>query len=118
MVVWIYLRHYINLKIIWSLLTEFRTVGPFIVDWENGQYKFWLSQYITTGLLSSLQALNLFWLFHIVRIAYRFMKDTTLEDDRSDDEDDLEEPAPIAPALSPKTNGHAVNGSALNGAKR
>jgi acyl-CoA-dependent ceramide synthase len=90
MCAWIYLRHYINLKIIWSLFTEFRTVGPFELNWETEQYKCLLSQVITTSLLASLQALNLFWLFFIVRIAYRFVVDKTADDDRSDD--DEEEP--------------------------
>ncbi|OAA32056.1 Longevity assurance, LAG1/LAC1 [Moelleriella libera RCEF 2490] len=114
MCVWIYLRHYINLKIIWSLFTEFRTVGPFELNWETEQYKSWISQYITTGLLASLQALNLFWLFYIVRIAYRFIRDSTADDDRSDDEEDLDESSetikPEVPTL--ELNGKAVvNGS-------
>lgn len=87
MCVWIYLRHVINLRIIWSLFTEFRTVGPFELNWVTQQYKCWISQYITAALLSSLQALNLFWLFYIVRIAYRFLRDSTAEDDRSEDEE-------------------------------
>lgn len=82
------MRHYINLKIIWSLFTEFRTVGPFELNWETQQYKCWISQYITTALLASLQALNLFWLFYILRIAFRFIRDKEATDDRSDDEDD------------------------------
>ncbi|KGQ08688.1 Sphingosine N-acyltransferase lac1 [Beauveria bassiana D1-5] len=86
--VWIYLRHYINLKIIVSMFTEFRTVGPFELNWETQQYKCWISQYITTALLTSLQALNLFWLFYILRIAYRFVRDSNATDDRSDDEEE------------------------------
>ncbi|KAK2593338.1 sphingosine N-acyltransferase lag1 [Conoideocrella luteorostrata] len=112
--VWIYMRHIINLKIIWSLFTEFRTVGPFELNWETEQYKCWISQYITTGLLASLQALNLFWLFYIIRIAYRFVRDSTADDDRSDDEDDGEQSEPVhekkgVPVL--EVNGKAVNGS-------
>src|SRR4051794_17258420 len=53
---WIYLRHFLNLKILWAVLTEFRTVGPFELNWETQQYKCWISQYITFGLLASLQA--------------------------------------------------------------
>nr|UWK20524.1 longevity assurance factor/sphinganine N acyl transferase subunit 1 [Trichoderma rhododendri] len=92
--VWVYMRHVINLKIIWSLFTEFRTIGPFELNWETQQYKCSLSQYITTALLSSLQALNLFWLFYIFRIAFRFIRDKEATDDRSDDEDDEEEEKP------------------------
>ncbi|KAM0254851.1 hypothetical protein ACHAQJ_006392 [Trichoderma viride] len=99
--VWIYMRHYINLKIIWSLFTEFRTVGPFELNWETQQYKCWISQYITTALLASLQALNLFWLFYILRIAIRFIRDKEATDDRSDEEDDEEEEKPV----SSKQNG-------------
>ncbi|PTB67870.1 longevity assurance proteins LAG1/LAC1 [Trichoderma citrinoviride] len=92
--VWIYMRHYINLRIIWSLFTEFRTVGPFELNWETQQYKCWISQYITSALLASLQALNLFWLFYILRIAYRFIRDKEATDDRSEDEDDEETEKP------------------------
>lgn len=105
--VWIYLRHYINIKIIISLLTEFRTVGPFELNWETQQYKCWISQYITTALLTSLQALNLFWLFYIIRIAYRFVRDSNATDDRSDDEEEETE-KPSVPVL--KVNGHKPNG--------
>lgn len=115
--VWIYLRHVVNLRILWSLFTEFRTVGPFELDWATEQYKCWISQYITTALLASLQALNLFWLFYIIRIAYRFVRDSTADDDRSEDEDDADavaaaaadEPAKPVPTL--EINGKAVNGN-------
>lgn len=107
--VWIYLRHYINIKIIISLLTEFRTVGPFELNWETQQYKCSLSQYITTALLTSLQALNLFWLFYILRIAYRFVRDSNATDDRSDDEEEettsKKQPVPVL-----KINGQKPNG--------
>lgn len=86
--VWVYLRHYLNLKILWSLLTEFRTVGPFELNWETQQYKCWISQYITFGLLSSLQAVNLFWLYLIIRIAKNYVFNSVRRDDRSDDEEE------------------------------
>ncbi|KAK3996044.1 TLC domain-containing protein [Cladorrhinum sp. PSN332] len=85
MCVWIYLRHYLNLRILYSLFTEFKTVGPYVMDWEGGQYKCTLSFVITTGLLSCLQALNLFWLFFILRIAYRFALAGNAVDDRSEE---------------------------------
>ena len=89
--VWIYLRHYINLHILWATLTEFRTVGPYELDWEMQQYKCWISQVITFVLLASLQAVNLFWLFLIVRIAKNYVFNTNLADERSEDEDSDEE---------------------------
>lgn len=119
MCVWIYLRHYLNLGIIYSLFTEFRTVGPFELDWAAEQYKCWLSQYITTILLSALQALNLFWLFFIIRIAYRFVFNGQASDDREEDEEsDVEgEDAKVAVEDGDEktplvANGHAANGKA------
>ncbi|RJE23967.1 Ceramide synthase [Aspergillus sclerotialis] len=90
-VMWIYLRHYLNLKILWAILTEFRTVGPFELNWETQQYKCWISQYITFALLASLQAVNLFWLFLILRILKNYLFNSIKKDERSDDEDDEEE---------------------------
>lgn len=107
--VWIYLRHYINLRIIWSLLTEFQTVGPFEVNWETQQYKCRLSQVITFSLLSFLQALNLFWLFFIARIAYRSLFGANLKDDRSDIETEIEDSTdPVTATSSEVANGSAI----------
>ncbi|KAH7263247.1 TLC domain-containing protein [Fusarium tricinctum] len=116
MMAWIYLRHYLNLKIIWSLLNEYETVGPFELNWETQQYKCRIAQVITFTLLASLQALNLFWLFCIARIAWRFVVQNDLQDDRSEDEDDgdMDEDEVSAPVL--KANGQA-NGSSNGQAK-
>ncbi|KAH8848112.1 hypothetical protein MCOR02_009672 [Pyricularia oryzae] len=111
--VWIYLRHFINLRIIWSLLTEFQTVGPFELNWETQQYKCRLSQVITLGLLSSLQALNLFWLFFIVRIAYRFVFNDNLRDDRSDVETEAEDSTEPAATTATANGASVANGSAI-----
>lgn len=123
MCVWAYLRHYLNLRIIWSLFTEFKTVGPYELNWETQQYKCDLSFFITLALLSSLQALNLFWWFFIVRIAYRFVVYQTADDDRSEAEasegeeiEAINEKASTQPLLnghSTGVNGH-VNGSAVH----
>ncbi|PWY68465.1 longevity-assurance protein 1 [Aspergillus heteromorphus CBS 117.55] len=91
---WIYLRHYLNLKILWAVLTEFRTVGPFELNWETQQYKCWISQYITFALLASLQAVNLFWLFLILRILKNYLFTSIKKDERSEDEDSEEEEVP------------------------
>jgi acyl-CoA-dependent ceramide synthase len=87
--IWIYLRHYINLRILYSITTTFATVGDFTLDWQSEQYKCWISQYITFGLLASLQSINLFWLFLILRISYNALF-RTLSDVRSDDEEEDE----------------------------
>jgi very-long-chain ceramide synthase len=86
--VWIYTRHYINLKVIWSVLTEFRTVGVWELNWETQSYKCRIAQVITGGLLASLQAINLFWLWLILKIAYRYVISNVAQDERSDDEDE------------------------------
>ncbi len=139
--VWIYMRHFLNLKILWSILNEFETVGPFELNWETQQYKCTLSQYITFSLLAALQALNLFWLFYILRIAYRFVVYKTADDDREEGEDEeLEEvdeksaattTTPLVEAIAEgekpsfaeaaKENGHAngaVKGAVANGSAR
>lgn len=89
--VWIYLRHYINLHILYATLTTFRTVGPYELNWETQQYKCWISQVITFGLLASLQAVNLFWLFLILRIAKNYVFSHVAQDERSDDEESEDE---------------------------
>jgi acyl-CoA-dependent ceramide synthase len=91
--VWIYMRHYINLGIIFSVFTEFRTVGPWELDWDRQYYKCRLSQIIAFALLGSLQAVNLFWLWFILRIATRFVisRGEGVVDERSEDEGEAEE---------------------------
>ena len=119
-VVWIYLRHYINLKILYSEFNEFKTVGPYELDWETEQYKCNISHYISTALLASLQALNMFWLYYIFKIAFRIVFYNVVEDDRSDnDEDELAEEQMDAlahqgseKAANPKM---LLNGSPMNG---
>ncbi|KAI0481404.1 TLC domain-containing protein [Xylaria cf. heliscus] len=86
-VFWVYLRHYINLKILYSILTEFRTIGPYVLDWEAEQYKCEISSAITFTLLAALQALNLYWLYCLLRNGYRFAVLGIAKDDREEDED-------------------------------
>lgn len=121
---WVYLRHYQNLKILYSEFTEFKTVGPYVMDWEGGQFKSPIAHYISTVLLAALQALNLFWLWNILRVAYRIVFFNVAEDDRSDnDEDELAEEQRLDALSASKTNqgsspkvllnGHSVNGKVL-----
>lgn len=88
--VWIYLRHWVNLRILWSVLTEFRTVGDFQLNWDTQQYKCWISQPIVFALIFALQILNAYWLFLIFRILYRYVVGGVKQDERSDTEDDDE----------------------------
>lgn len=90
--VWIYLRHYLNICIILSLFTDFQTVGSYELNWETQQYKCWISNIITLGLLAALQTLNLFWLYCLLRSAYRFVVHRIAKDDRSEaEESELED---------------------------
>ncbi|KAL8671024.1 MAG: hypothetical protein Q9168_004456 [Polycauliona sp. 1 TL-2023] len=92
--VWVYLRHYINLVILYSITTTFASIGPFDLNWETQQYKCTLSQYISFSLLACLQAMNIFWLYFIARVALKVFKTGEKKDERSDDEeeeDDVEE---------------------------
>jgi very-long-chain ceramide synthase len=84
---WIYLRHYLNLRILVSEFYEFKTVGPYMLNWETEQYKSPLAHYISTALLVTLQVLNLFWLLYLIRMLYRFVFLNELKDERSDDEE-------------------------------
>lgn len=134
--VWIYLRHYINLNILYAVLTTFRTVGPFELNWETQQYKCSLSQYITFSLLAALQSINLFWLYCILRIAINVVLKDDARDVRSDDEEveeqgsykkhiDAGKDSLVASGLVTKEgmngqpnghlNGRPQNGAALNG---
>ncbi|KAJ5373479.1 TRAM1-like protein [Penicillium concentricum] len=89
---WVYLRHVLNLRILYSLLTEFRTVGPYELNWETQQYKCWISNVITFGLLAVLQGLNLFWLYCLLRSAFKFLATGEKKDDRSEpDESEIEQ---------------------------
>lgn len=88
---WIYLRHYINLKILYSLIWEFKEVGPYVLDFAQQQYKCWISRPIIFVLIFSLQCLNLFWLFLIFRILYRLVFQGVQKDERSDSDSDDDE---------------------------
>ncbi|KAK2798323.1 hypothetical protein FQN50_008879 [Emmonsiellopsis sp. PD_5] len=101
--VWIYMRHYLNLRILWAVLTIFETVGPFELNWATQQYKCRLSQVITFGLLAALQAINLFWLFLILRIAKNYVLSDVKRDERSDNEDEDEEDAETETESKEKT---------------
>ncbi|KAI4201870.1 MAG: hypothetical protein LQ346_002074 [Caloplaca aetnensis] len=94
--VWVYLRHYINIVILHSIMTTFASVGPFELNWDTEQYKCWIAQYITFALLAALQAINIFWLWFIVRIAARVLRGGDKKDDRSDDEDEEEDEKDVA----------------------
>lgn len=116
--IWTYLRHYINIVILYATLTEFRTVGPYDLDWETQQYKCWISQYITFTLLASLQSLNLVWFFFIVRVAYNIVFSDLVHDVRSDDEDEPDESVDEGKQVGNAGGETKDDGSKPNGIKR
>ncbi|KAG2733306.1 hypothetical protein G9P44_004296 [Scheffersomyces stipitis] len=89
--IWIYLRHYVNIRILWSVLTEFRTVGEWELNWDTQQYKCYISQPIVFFLIAALQIVNLYWLFLIFRILSRYIFGGVAKDERSDDDSETEE---------------------------
>lgn len=86
--VWFYTRIYLSILILWSVVTEFKSVGPWHLDWDTEHYKCWISQYVCFGLLGAILLLNIYWSFLILRIAYRFLVKAGLKDDRSDEEEE------------------------------
>jgi len=101
--IWAYLRHYINLLVLKTLLPpgripytnirtgEFATVGPYELNWELQQYKSSVSQPMVFLLLASLQTINIIWFFLLVRIALRYLIKGEQKDERSEDEAEEEE---------------------------
>ncbi|KAK4141919.1 sphingosine N-acyltransferase LAG1 [Dichotomopilus funicola] len=88
---WVYLRHYLNLRVMYSLATEYAAIQPFgAISWEREEFKSPMSQWGTFGLLVGLQFLNVFWLGCLVRAAYRFVVLGVAKDDREDGEEEVE----------------------------
>ncbi|KAK6544526.1 hypothetical protein TWF694_001216 [Orbilia ellipsospora] len=83
---WIYLRHYHNLWILWSVFTELEHVGEYRLDWDEPFYKCWIAKAVIGTLLSALQLVNIFWLYCVLRVAYRYVFKAELADVRSEDE--------------------------------
>lgn len=78
--------------------SKFASIGPFELNWETQQYKAPISQWIAFGLLSGLQALNLFWLGLVLRSLWRIVRTFGKEtvDERSECDSDEEYPAETA----------------------
>lgn len=81
---WIYLRHVVNIKILWSVLTQFRTEGTYVLNFATQQYKCWISLPIVFILIFALQLVNFYWLILIFRIIYRILFLGVEKDERSE----------------------------------
>jgi len=87
--VWTYLRHFLNIKIIWSVWTQWKNVPEYSKRFEpkEGVWMVWWIQYQIIVPIILLQLVNLFWYYLILRILRRAVFGPGLEDERSDDED-------------------------------
>jgi len=92
LVSWTYFRHYLNLWILWSVWTEFDLIPETSMQWlpESGAWLApWMRYQIFAPILL-LQFLNIFWYFFMLRILWRAITGTEIDDDRSDDEGDAD----------------------------
>ncbi|KAG8865229.1 hypothetical protein FRB96_000119 [Tulasnella sp. 330] len=90
--VWTYMRHYLNLCILYSVYYDFDLIPQWAQRWspEEG---IWMVSWVRWQIfvpLFLLQLLNIFWYVLILRIGYRALTKKELTDERSDDEDDGE----------------------------
>ena len=74
-----------------SLGTNFTLACPYTIlghylelDWAAGQFKCRIAQVITFTLLACLQAMNIFWLVLILRIAVNIVLRDVKKDERSE----------------------------------
>jgi hypothetical protein len=71
--------------------STYSTVGPYTLNWDTQQYKCWIAQWITFGLLAALQLVNMYWFYLIMKILWRLATSSQLDDVRSEDGDDDED---------------------------
>lgn len=112
--VWTYFRHYLNLKMLYSVWTEFNLIPEFAKQWspEDGVWLPYWMRYQIFAPLVLLQIVNVFWYFLIWRILVRAVLSSKLDDERSDDEEDEKEENKKnqAPQLRHPYPTHAPNG--------
>ncbi|KAF9534226.1 TLC domain-containing protein [Crepidotus variabilis] len=95
--VWTYFRHYLSIKIMWSVWIEQPIAvpeGAKVWSFENGTYLVDWVRYQMFLPLILLQFLNLFWYSLMVKILVRAVLHNEADDNRSDDEGDDEPPKP------------------------
>lgn len=93
-VIWTYGRHYLNLKILWSVWSEFKLIPQHVRvfdPWNDQWMPDWMQWQIFTPI-ALLQCINLFWWYLALRIMVRALLKQDIKDDRSDDEDEEPEP--------------------------
>ncbi|KAJ7450988.1 hypothetical protein B0H11DRAFT_2246568 [Mycena galericulata] len=114
-VVWTYFRHYISIRILWSLRYEFHLVpeeAQVFAPMQGLYMALWMRDQMFYSLCV-LQALNLFWYYLILRIIVRSIMTSETDDNRSDEDEDesvsIPKPAPVSlhavPELQLSDNG-------------
>ncbi|CED83969.1 Protein transporter of the TRAM (translocating chain-associating membrane) superfamily [Phaffia rhodozyma] len=91
-IVWTYLRHYLNFIILWSVWFEFDLIPEYAKQW-NPPAGVWMVHWMKYQIfipIMLIQLLNLFWYFLIWRVLIRSIRGTRVQDERSDDEDEDE----------------------------
>ncbi|GAA5995755.1 uncharacterized protein JCM10292_004725 [Rhodotorula paludigena] len=104
--VWHYMRHYLNLKILWSVWHEYDLIPAAMRSWTSeplGHKGWWLFYGFGTGAIPSwmkyqifapilaLQLVNAFWSYLIWRILVRIVRGIKASDVREEEEDRAEE---------------------------
>jgi len=85
-----YFRHFLNIKILWSVVYEYAHAPEWTRRWSGSEGVFlddWVQYQIFLPLFL-LQVINLFWYYLMIRILVRAVRKTDIDDDRSDDEGD------------------------------
>ncbi|KAF6762310.1 longevity assurance proteins LAG1 LAC1 [Ephemerocybe angulata] len=90
--IWSYFRHYLNLKILYSVWFESSDVpkSSKVWNWSTGAYLPSWMPYAIWVSIAALQVLNLIWYRLICKILIRAIMTKEADDDRSDSEDDGE----------------------------
>lgn len=92
-VTWVYTRHWLFLKIIWSVVAVAPTKLPLIWDPSNGYFcNYTWSMTFFLGILISLEIMQIVWLANILRlISSQILVGKKLGDDRSNRSDESDE---------------------------
>jgi len=91
--IWTYFRHYLNLRILYSVLFEYKLAPAWTRAWIPSQGVY-LRDFLPRGIfvsLSFLQLLNLYWYYLMWRILIKAIITKEATDDRSDAEDDADD---------------------------
>ncbi|EIW67325.1 hypothetical protein M231_02532 [Tremella mesenterica] len=91
LVVWTYMRHYLNIKILYSVYSEWHLIPEAnrqVFDpWRDKWMPPWMQWQIFIPI-ALLQVINLLWYYLLMRILFRALVFNDRRDERSDDEEE------------------------------